>query len=186
MERRHNPIGRNSLMEFGLALALCGFISVPVHACTIFVLTGTNRALFCNNEDWSNPKTRIWFVPGNDKHYGGVYVGFDNDYAQGGLNTKGLAFDWVAGYTEKWKPDPRPPLFGEIRVNKPSKAALPSKKPLPSFADIKIVGFTGQKYSWPTGAEPRSSLGERTTSCRWSKQTNAGGSDMEQQRSTGY
>ena len=50
-------------MEFVLALALCGFISVPVHACTIFVLTDTNRALFCNNEDWSNPRTRIWFVP---------------------------------------------------------------------------------------------------------------------------
>jgi hypothetical protein len=49
-------------MEFGLALALCGFISAPVHACTIFVLTDTNRALFCNNEDWSNPKTRIWFT----------------------------------------------------------------------------------------------------------------------------
>jgi hypothetical protein len=82
-------------------------VAVRISACTIFVLTDTNRTLFCNNEDWEDPNTRIWFVPGNDKHYGGVYVGFDNDYAQGGMNTEGLAFDWVAGYTEHWAPDPK-------------------------------------------------------------------------------
>ena len=97
-------------MSFGLALAFGGSLSARVQACTIFALTDTNRTLFCNNEDWSSPKTRIWFVPGSDKHYGGVYVGFDNDYAQGGLNTEGLAFDWVAGYTETWNPDPNLPI----------------------------------------------------------------------------
>jgi len=97
-------------MEFGLGLVFSCLVAGAVHACTIFVLTDTNRTLFCNNEDWSSPKTRIWFVPGSDKHYAGVYVGFDNDYAQGGLNTEGLAFDWVAGYTEAWKPDPNVPV----------------------------------------------------------------------------
>jgi hypothetical protein len=82
-------------------------VAVRSSACTIFVLTDTNRTLFCNNEDWEDPNTRIWFVPGSDKHYGGVYVGFDNDYAQGGMNTEGLAFDWVAGFTERWEPDPK-------------------------------------------------------------------------------
>jgi hypothetical protein len=43
-------------------LASLSFACVSVPACTIFVLTDTNRALFCNNEDWSNPKTRIWFI----------------------------------------------------------------------------------------------------------------------------
>jgi hypothetical protein len=90
--------------------ALFLLIAVRVSACTIFVLTDTNRTLFCNNEDWEDPKTRIWFVPGSDKHYGGVYVGFDNDYAQGGMNTEGLAFDWVAGFTERWEPDPKIPV----------------------------------------------------------------------------
>ncbi len=93
-------------MNLASVTALFCLIATRAPACTIFVLTDTNRTLFCNNEDWSDPKTRIWFVPGNDKHYGGVYVGFDNDYAQGGLNTEGLAFDWVAGYTETWNPDP--------------------------------------------------------------------------------
>jgi hypothetical protein len=70
------------------------------------VLTDTNRALFCNNEDWSGTKTRIWFLPPGDGYYGAAYFGFDNGFAQGGLNTEGLAYDWVAGYKEKWEPDP--------------------------------------------------------------------------------
>ena len=47
----------------GLLVGLAGFYSVelPASACTIFVLTDKDRALFCNNEDWSNPNTRIWF-----------------------------------------------------------------------------------------------------------------------------
>jgi hypothetical protein len=94
----------------GFCLAAFFIFTAPAPACTIFVLTDTNRTLFCNNEDWSDPKTRIWFIPSSGKHYGGVYVGFDNNYAQGGLNTEGLAFDWVSGYNETWKPDPDIPI----------------------------------------------------------------------------
>src|SRR5215467_4853653 len=78
---------------------LAAMMAIDTRACTIFVLTDSEHTLFCNNEDWSDPKTRIWFVPGNNEHYGGVYLGFDNNFAQGGMNTKGLAFDWVAGYS---------------------------------------------------------------------------------------
>ena len=94
-----------SMQEFALFVALLSVSSPTVHACTVFVLTDTNRALLCNNEDWSDPKTRIWFLPARDGCYGAVYVGFDNGWAQGGMNTEGLAYDWVAGYNEKWKPD---------------------------------------------------------------------------------
>src|SRR5262245_40096686 len=93
-----------------LSLILVAFIGRPIHACTIFILTDTNRTFFCNNEDWSDPKTRIWFLPAWEKHYGAVFVGFDNDYPQGGMNTEGLAFDWVAGYSETWAPDPKIPV----------------------------------------------------------------------------
>jgi hypothetical protein len=86
-------------------LAFISLGSAWVHACTIFVLTDTSRALFCNNEDWSNPRSRIWFLPGGERYYGAVYVGFDDGWAQGGMNTEGLAYDWVAGYNEKWGPD---------------------------------------------------------------------------------
>jgi hypothetical protein len=45
-------------------------------------------------------------VPGEGSH-GCACVGFNNGWAQGGLNTEGLAFDWVAGYKEQWEPDPK-------------------------------------------------------------------------------
>ena len=104
----------SSLMKIsvpGLALVLASlfFACASVQACTIFVLTDTNRALFCNNEDWSDSKTRIWFLPAGDGYYGAVYVGFENGWAQGGMNTEGLAFDWVMGHTETWEPDPHLP-----------------------------------------------------------------------------
>ena len=92
---------------FVLACLSCAFL--PVRGCTIFVLTDASHALFCNNEDWSNPKTRIWFLPASDGYYGAVYVGFNDGRAQGGMNTEGLAFDWVAGFKEKWGPDPQLP-----------------------------------------------------------------------------
>lgn len=92
------------LIVFCLTLALLVYSSLAAQACTIFVLTNNNRALFCNNEDYSNPKTRIWFIPGGEDYYGCVYVGFDNGVGQGGMNTEGLAYDWVAGYREIWEP----------------------------------------------------------------------------------
>ncbi|MGZ4972076.1 MAG: hypothetical protein ACXWDN_04895, partial [Limisphaerales bacterium] len=113
MNRKHNPFGKIPLKGLGLALAFLSILFVPVHACTIFVLTDTKRVLFCNNEDWTNPKTRIWFIPASNGHYGCAYVGFNDDHAQGGLNTEGLAYDWVAGSEEPWRPDPnRQPIRG--------------------------------------------------------------------------
>lgn len=75
-----------------------------VHACTIFLLTDTNRTLFCNNENWTATKPKIWFVPGG-KHYDCAYVGFIRQVSEGGCNSAGLAFDWVAGCREKWGRD---------------------------------------------------------------------------------
>jgi hypothetical protein len=99
-----------ALVAGGLLISICVSSS---KGCTIFMLTDGNQALFCNNEDWKNPKTKIWFVPGGKqfwsgkKRYGCAYVGFDNGTGQGGLNTEGLAYDWVAGFKEKWERDPK-------------------------------------------------------------------------------
>ena len=78
---------------------------IPTSACTIFVLTDGRRVLFCNNEDWTNPATRIWFVPSGTGYYGCVYVGYNDGWARGGMNTEGLACDWVGGFTEDWQAD---------------------------------------------------------------------------------
>lgn len=104
--KRQNTFWRGiPLLQFGFNLALFSLICVPVYACTIFVLTDGKKVLFFNNEDWSNSKTRIWFVPAGDGYYGCAYLGFDDGWAQGGLNTKGLAFDWVAGGNQDWSQD---------------------------------------------------------------------------------
>lgn len=104
--------GRGILQSrFAFACAFLSLMSATVQACTIFVLTDTNRTLFCNNEDWSDPKTAIWFVPGEEGRYGCAFVGFTDGFAQGGVNTEGLACDWVAGYKGTRDPDPnrKPP-----------------------------------------------------------------------------
>jgi hypothetical protein len=101
-------------MKLALAFAFANVITTPLGACTIFVLTDANRVLFCNNEDWFKPNPKIWFVPPDATHYGCLYVGFD-DVAQGGLNTEGLACDWVSGYAETWKPDPSLPTSAGSR-----------------------------------------------------------------------
>lgn len=109
----NNKPTRISATQFSLVLIFFSWIYAPVHACTIFVLTSTDRTLFCNNEDYSNPKTRMWFCPGgNSGHYGCALVGFDDDFPQGGVNTEGLALDWVAGFSEKWESDASVPDAG--------------------------------------------------------------------------
>jgi hypothetical protein len=125
-----------SLLRRVLVLAVLGCIQVQVHACTVFVLTDANQTLFCNNEDWSNPKTRIWFVPAGKDYYGCAYVGFDNGWAQGGLNTEGLAFDWVAGYQEVWAQD----------SNLPTPRGNPSQRMLESCATVEEAVAFYRRY----------------------------------------
>src|SRR3954469_12435287 len=98
---------KTGLTEFALTVAFGCVLGLSADACTIFVLTDTNRALFFNNEDWSNPNSRIWFIPAHLGDYGYVCVGFDSGRSEGGLNTEGLACDVVAGFDEKWRADAR-------------------------------------------------------------------------------
>lgn len=98
----------SSLKYLVIFTVCCFLISIPTHACTIFTLTSSDRVLFCNNEDWKDLNARIWFVPAtpisstDKKKYGCAYIGFSNQWGQGGVNTEGLAYDWVAGYRNKW------------------------------------------------------------------------------------
>ena len=62
-------------------------------ACTAVCASSKGKALVGNNEDFGNPRSRIWFVPAEKGQYGRLLVGFDNGYPQGGMNEKGLMFD---------------------------------------------------------------------------------------------
>ena len=130
-----------------MAFVLSGLViaSLPAHACTIFVLTDTNHALFCNNEDWNNTNSRVWFQPAGDGYYGAVYVGFDNGYAMGGLNTEGLAFDWVGGYKEKWEPKPQAKLVRGSSSQRMIETCVTVQDAIAFYRTHDEPGFAGSK-----------------------------------------
>jgi hypothetical protein len=140
------------LKRVSFALVLFVFISVPIQACTIFALSDAKRALFCNNEDFSNSVIRIWFVRPGDRFYDCVYIGFDNGWAQGGLNTQGLAFDWVAGYMEKW----------EFSVRMKSVRGNPSERMLETCATVKDAIAFYRKHWEPSFSYAKILVADRT------------------------
>jgi hypothetical protein len=62
----------------------------------MFFVVGDGQALAGNNEDFWDCNTKVWFTPAQDGKHGGVYFGFDNGFAQGGMNDQGLCFDGFA------------------------------------------------------------------------------------------
>lgn len=106
-------------------------------SCTIFTASYGNTVLFGNNEDYSNYNTYVWAVPSAKGKYGGVYLGFDNFFAQGGINEKGLAYDFNA--------------LPEILLN-PHPELLESKEIIKSMhetcATVEEAIAFAKKYSW--------------------------------------
>ncbi len=97
---------RQTALLFAATLAL---VATPAACpCSIFTLVRDGRVLMGNNEDYVQPGV-IWFVPGKKGRYGRVNVGFDVEFAQGGMNEAGLAFDGTALAPVPWQPDPGKP-----------------------------------------------------------------------------
>jgi penicillin V acylase-like amidase (Ntn superfamily) len=65
-------------------------------ACTAFLATHGDMVLAGNNEDFFNPRTKVWFIPAAEGKFGRVYFGFDNFVPQGGMNERGLFWDGFA------------------------------------------------------------------------------------------
>jgi len=78
--------------------------------CTIVTIAKNSVVLAGNNEDWTEPRTKIWFVPASKEAYGRVYVGFDHapihDRFQGGMNNQGLFMDMNAVQPTGWQSEP--------------------------------------------------------------------------------
>jgi hypothetical protein len=72
-----------------------GGLCLP-YGCTVFVAANDQVALAGNNEDWKNPFTRLWFIPAGEGTFGQMYIGYDDDLLQGGMNDQGLFFDTLA------------------------------------------------------------------------------------------
>ncbi len=121
--------------------------SPSAQACTIFVLSDAGRVLFCNNEDCNNSHTRVWFVPTGKDRLGCAYVGLRNQWAQGGMNTQGLAFDGVAGITLNGIADAAPvtPQSKMRRVR-----GNPSERMLESCRSVEEAIAFYQSHEEPT------------------------------------
>jgi hypothetical protein len=94
-----------------LLIILFLFLSSPTDGCTIIMVAKGKIVLAGNNEDWRNPKTKIWFIPATEGEYGRVCVGFDNMFAQGGMNDQGLFIDANALSPTGWEPIEGKPDF---------------------------------------------------------------------------
>jgi Acyl-coenzyme A:6-aminopenicillanic acid acyl-transferase len=106
---------RKKYFYFAVTFYFIVIMAPPSYSCTIFSVEDNGAVYAGNNEDWKNNKTYIWFVPGNDGSYGAVYFGFNNGYPQGGMNEKGLFFDWAALPSRKEADfGPEKPMFGKI------------------------------------------------------------------------
>jgi len=100
---------------FILLTAVClVLLGQPAAACTGLVLQDGDRVLVGNNEDWFNPRTKIWFIQPVGERYGSIIFGFDNYYPQGGMNQKGLFFD---GFALKSKPVDEPEAKPRFKGN---------------------------------------------------------------------
>ncbi|MDJ0839908.1 MAG: tetratricopeptide repeat protein [Acidobacteriota bacterium] len=98
---------------------LCFHGSEYSFACTIFVKADGETILVGNNEDYYDPRTKIWFHPPEDQLYGHVIWGYDRYLSpnQGGMNDRGLFIDINAiGFTG-WKKDPAKADFDEDPVS---------------------------------------------------------------------
>ncbi len=168
------PSSKARLRAIALGLALAVSAADQAAACTVFVLTDASRTLFFNNEDWSDPESRIWFVPAGEGHMGCAYVGFANGWAQGGVNLEGVAFDWVAGSEARWTPAS---TLIPVRGN-PSERMLESCRSVddailfyqthrePDFARAKILVADRTGASAIIGAKDGALTVERSTRSR--------------------
>lgn len=84
---------------FLLICTLCYYS--PSIACSGFYITNGKKILAGNNEDYINPKTKMWIIPSEQGNYGRVFFGFDDYNPQGGINEKGLFFDGFATNPKK-------------------------------------------------------------------------------------
>jgi hypothetical protein len=140
------------LLRGGISLALlCAAWAGPLQACTIFVLVDANRMLFCNNEDWFEPRVRIWFVPASGAKHGCAYVGFNDGWGQGGVNTAGLAYDWVGGFKIKWE-----------RRDQKSVQGNPSERMLETCATVDEAWAFFQRYWEPSFSTSKILVADRS------------------------
>ncbi len=139
-------------LAFFLIIILFFCSANPSEGCTIVMVAKGKIVLAGNNEDWKNPKTKIWFIPASNGEYGRVCVGFDNMFAQGGMNDQGLFIDANALSPTGWEPIEGKPTF---------QGALMDRI-LAECATVEDAIAFCNKYNIPGLARARFPIADRT------------------------
>ncbi len=108
-----------SLQVFLAVAAMAVLPFQDLVACTIVTMARGEQVLIGNNEDWTDPRTKMWFYPAAAGEYGRVCFGFSKDFGitQGGINDQGLFLDANALPPTGWQPDPGKPLYDDSIVS---------------------------------------------------------------------
>jgi hypothetical protein len=101
-------------MKMLLSLILVSmFIPYEISPCSIFKYSRDGKTFFCGNEDWIFTNPAIQSYPPLDNNYGYVLLGWKNylpRYAQAGINSEGLCFDWAVVPPQKYAIDNTKPI----------------------------------------------------------------------------
>ncbi len=120
LERGGQEMGRSlgfahRLLRLGSTIVLLFILLVTAgnvcSACTIVVKADQRTIFVGSNEDYLEPRTKVWFFPAGGRDHGRVIWGYDRALwpYQGGMNDQGLFVDVNAiGYTG-FKNDPQKP-----------------------------------------------------------------------------
>jgi hypothetical protein len=112
-------------------------------SCTVFAASFGSTVLFGNNEDYKKIDLYYWIRPPGENTYGGVYLGFrtnsGNFSQQGGVNEKGLAFDFMGL--------PQAPLNNHPEL--PNRGAIINRFQQTCATVEEAISLT-KKYNWGT------------------------------------
>ena len=124
-------------------------------ACSFFSYVGDDLVLFGNSEDHRDENTWIWYVPSTAQEYGCLFLGFGTEFAQGGVNDAGLAFD-AAGIERAplndhpELPTPDPLNFCELVLRR--CATIGEAIDLISSYNLSYIGSAQFQFTDRTGA----------------------------------
>lgn len=94
------------MLQFFTAALLTMLLQVDSFACSMCKVTINGRTYLGNNEDSWRIGSRVWFENKIFGNFGAVYVGYGDNFPQGGMNEAGLAFDGLTIYPKSANLDP--------------------------------------------------------------------------------
>lgn len=94
------------ILQFFTAALLTMLLQIESFACSICKVTINGRTYLGNNEDSWRIGSRVWFENKTFGNFGAVYVGYGDNFPQGGMNEARLAFDGLTIYPKSLNLDP--------------------------------------------------------------------------------